>query len=106
MVGGYDVRDVLIAEKILPFNLLEILFAAGIDEQHVIRHFAFFEHKDADANACREKQVWWQSDYRVYIAVIKELFANFCLGTATKEDTVRQDDRHSTFATEEVKSVQ
>ena len=78
----------------------------GIDEEHVIRFFTFFEHKNAYGNARGIKKIGGQADNGVYVAVFKQFAADAFLRTATEQYAMRQDNGHSPFPLQVVEAVQ
>src|SRR5690606_19880287 len=77
-----------------------------IDEEHVIGLLTLFQYQDAHRNAGREKQVGRQANYRINVAILKQLGANALFSATAEENAVRQDDSHGTFFGEEVKAMQ
>ena len=55
LIGIYNFFYVVRGQSVLPLTLVKLL--GGIDEEHVIRFFAFFEHKDAYGNARGIKKI-------------------------------------------------
>ena len=84
LIGIYNFFYVFRRESILPFTLFKML--RGIDEEHVIRLFTLFEHKDAHGNARGVKKVGGQADNGVYVAVFKQFAADALLRAATDKN--------------------
>ena len=106
LVGVDDLGDVLLAELVLAFAFVEVLRAAGVDEEHVVGLLAFLEHEDADGDAGGVEEVCGQADDGVDVAVVEQLGADAFLGTATEEHAVRQDDCHHAFVFQVVEAVE
>src|SRR3546814_21015583 len=56
LVGINDALDVLVAQLVLPLYLREVLRAASVYEQHIVRLLALLEHQDA-ARRSEERSV-------------------------------------------------
>jgi len=106
LVGVDDLGDVVFREAVLAFAFLEVLRAAGVDEEHVVRLLALLEHEDADGDAGGIKQIGGQADDGVDVAVFEQFGADAFLRAATEEHAVGQDDGHHAFVFQEVKTVQ
>ncbi len=104
LVGFDDFGDVLRAKLVLPFAVVEVL--GGINEEDIVRFFAFLEDKNADRYAGRVKEIRRQADNGVYMAIRQKLGADALLGTATKEHAMGKDDGHDAFVFEEVESME
>ena len=69
-----DLVDMLFKQVILSLAFLEVF--AGVDEQHVVRLFAFLEHQNAHRNAGGIEKVCWQSDHCIDVPVLEQLGAD------------------------------
>ena len=63
----------------------------SIDEQHVVRLLALFQHQDADRDAGGIEQVGRQADHGIDVAVGEQLGTDVRLLAAPEQHTVRQD---------------
>ncbi len=103
-IGTNDLADVLLAELILPFALIELI--GCINEQNIIRLLALLEHENADRDARGIEEIGWQADYGIDMAVFQQLGADAFFCTATKEHAMGKDDRHHAFIFEVVEAVE
>ena len=96
--------DVLRVQIVLPLALVEVL--GGVDEQHIVGLFAFFNHENAHRDPGRIEQVRRQADHRVDMTIFEQLLADGFFLAAAEQHAVGQDDRHHALIFEVVKSVQ
>src|SRR3546814_3612108 len=95
LVGINDALDVLVAQLVLPLSLREVLRAASVDEQHIVRLLALLEHQDADRDAGGIEQVGRQANHGVYVAVLEQLGADVRFLAAAEQHTVRSEEHTS-----------
>lgn len=81
LVGVNDPGDMLVRRHVLAFPFGEILGAAGINEQNIVRFLAPFKHQDTDRDAGGVEEVGGQPDDRVDMPDFERLGANTLLCT-------------------------
>ncbi|MOA12537.1 hypothetical protein D3C78_1325440 [compost metagenome] len=94
----------LIRQLVLPLAPLEVL--SRVDEQHIVRLFALLQHQDTDWDACGEKQIGWQADHCVDVAILEQLGTDASLSTASEQHTMRKNDGHHAILFEEMEAMQ
>ena len=99
-----DFVEVFVEKNVLAFAFFKMF--GGVDEEHVVGLFAFFEDENADRNSRRIKEVRRQADDGVDMSVFKKLGADALLCATPEKNAVRQDDRHDSVVFEKMKTVQ
>ena len=105
-IGINNLLDMLRTELVLGFDLFKLL--AGINEQNiVILLTAFLEHQDTGRDACAIEYIGRQTDDGIHIVLLlNEETADYALGIATEQHSMRSDTSHGTTLIEVVNHVE
>ena len=88
--GRYYLLQIIFCQAVVVSDL--DTFLGGVNEYSSVVGFALFQNHDAGGYACAKEQVGWQLDDAIHKVVIKQVLADFLLGTATIHDAWEAND--------------